>query len=45
MPLPAREAIVSLGRLVRRLHDPLDGLDELVMDLVGGARDAGMAVA
>lgn len=42
MPLPAREVIVSLGRLVRDLHDPLDGLDELVMRLLSGAQHAGM---
>ena len=44
MPLPAREVVVSLGRRVRRLHDPLDGLDDRVMDLVGGAQHAGMEV-
>ena len=44
MPLPASEVIVSLGRLVRRLQDPLDGLDELVTDLLGGARHADMEV-
>ena len=41
MPLPAREVIVSLGRLVRDLHDPLGGLDELVMSLLSGAQHAG----
>lgn len=30
MPLPARETIVPLGRAVRRLDDPVAGLDEAV---------------
>ena len=34
MPLPARETIVALGRLVKHLADPMDGLDALVMSLV-----------
>lgn len=37
MPLPAHGVVVALGRRIRRLHDPLDGLDEQVMSLVGGA--------
>ena len=37
MPLPAHDVVVALGRRIRRLHDPLDGLDEQVMSLVGGA--------
>ena len=44
MPLPARDVIVSLGRRVRHLRDPLDGLDDRVTDLVGGAQHAGMEV-
>ena len=34
MPLPARETIIELGRCVKRLADPTDGLDVLVMSLV-----------
>ena len=30
MPLPARETIVALGRVVKRLDDPVAGLDEPV---------------
>lgn len=35
MPLPAHEIIVTLGRQVRRLADPLAGLDALVADVIG----------
>ncbi len=34
MPLPARETIVALGRHVKHLSDPMEGLDALVMSLV-----------
>lgn len=34
MPLPPSETIIALGRQVKNLSDPLDGLDDLVMRLV-----------
>lgn len=34
MPLPPRDTIIALGRRVKNLPDPLDGLDDLVMRLV-----------
>lgn len=34
MPLPASETIIALGRRVKNLSDPLDGLDDLVIRLV-----------
>ena len=34
MPHPAHGTIVALGQRVKRLADPMDGLDALVMDLV-----------
>ncbi len=34
MPLPARETIIELGRLVQNLADPMDGLDTLVESLI-----------
>ena len=34
MPLPARETIIELGRCVKCLPDPNDGLDSLVMSMV-----------
>lgn len=34
MPLPPSETIIALGRRVKNLSDPLDGLDDLVMRLV-----------
>ena len=34
MPLPTRDKIVDLGRQVRNLNDPLDGLDSRVVELV-----------
>lgn len=44
MPLPARDVVVSLGSVVRHLDSPLEGLDELVMDMVGGVEQIGMAI-
>lgn len=34
MPLPPNGTIIALGRRVKNLSDPLDGLDDLVMRLV-----------
>ena len=34
MPLPTRDTIIALGRRVKNLQDPLEGLDDIVMRLV-----------
>ncbi len=44
MPLPAHETILAIGRRVKDLSDPMEGLDALVMSLVGHTEIKGTAV-
>ena len=44
MPLPAHETIVVLGQRVKRLADPLDGLDALVASVIASPTSKEAAV-
>ena len=44
MPLPAHGTIVALGRHVKRLTNPVEGLDRLVVSLVASPRSMEAAV-